>query len=153
MGLQKFVGALQTLRAENDGLKQDLLDLRKSVAGSKDGSWRGDAAEKLLKRTETFDGNNLQCWKFRVETNMRAVLLDGAAILTQSAHATGDITEHDLKENNLDVNVDKILFCFLAAACKSEAFDIVRNVFGCLRLGDGSAAVTERKQEARELYS
>ena len=129
---QEVVSALQTLRADNAGLTQQLIDLQKSVAGSKDGGRQGDAVEKLLKRTETFDGNNFQDWKFRVETNMRAVLLDGAAILKQSEHATGDIAEKDLINFNLDVNVDKILFYFLAAACKGEAFDIVRNVPGGL---------------------
>ena len=58
--------------------------------------------------------------------------LDGAAILKQREHATGGITEKDLIDFNLHVNVDKILFYFLAAACKGEAFHIVRNVPGGL---------------------
>ena len=129
---QEVVAALKTLRADNARLTQKLIDLQKSVAGSKDGGRQGDAVEKLLKRTESFDGNNFQDWKFCVETNMRAVLLDGAAILKHSEHATGDIAEKDLIDFNLDVNVDKILFHFLTAVCKGEAFDIVRNVPGGL---------------------
>ena len=117
---QEVVVALQTLRADNAGLTQQLVDLQKSVAG-KDGGRQGDAVEKLLKRTETLDGNNFQDWKFRAERHMRAVLLDGAAILKQSEHAAGDIAEKELTEFKLDVNVDKIFFYFLAAACKSEA--------------------------------
>ena len=35
-------------------------------------------------------------------------------------------------EENLDVNMDKILFYFSAATWKSEAFDIVCNVSGGL---------------------
>ena len=61
---------------------------------------------------------------------MRAVLLDGGGILTQSEHATED-TQRDLADSSLDLDVDKILFCFQAAACKSEV-DIVRNVLGGL---------------------
>ena len=88
--------------------------------------------QHLLKRTKTLDENTFQDWKFRAETNMRAVLLDGTKVLTQNKHATGDIEGNGLEGNNVDVNVDKILFYFLAAACMSEAFDIVCNVRGGL---------------------
>ena len=130
--VQEVVVALQTLRADNPGLTQQLIDLQKSVAGSQGGGRQGDAAEKLLKRTEMFDGNNFQDWKFRVETNMRAVLLDGAAILKQTEHASRDIAEKGLTDSHLNVNVDKTSFYFMAAACKSGVFDIVRNVPGGL---------------------
>ena len=38
----------------------------KTPASSKDGARHGYAVEKLLKRTEIFDGNKLQEWKVRV---------------------------------------------------------------------------------------
>ena len=43
---------------------------------------------------------------------------------------TCDITERNEVEYNLDVNADKMLFYFLATACRSTAFDIVSNVLG-----------------------
>ena len=58
------------------------------------------------------------------------------AVMKLSESGTCDITNRNLVEYNLDVNADKMLFYFLATACKCTAFDIVSNVPG----GRGSQA-------------
>ena len=84
--------------------------------------------------------------------NKTWVLLDGASILTQSDHATGDITVNDLKDDNFDANVDKILFLLLGS-CKSEALACAAWLAAWVqRFGDGSVAVTERKPEAASTH-
>ena len=70
------------------------------MAGNKDSGRHGDAVEKLLMRIESFDGNNFQEETFRAETNMNAVLLDGAQNLMLSENAIGEITERNLVEDN-----------------------------------------------------
>ena len=45
-----------------------------------------------------------------------------------SESSSCEITERNLVEYNLDAIADKMSFYFLAAACKSTVFDIVRHV-------------------------
>ena len=91
---------------------------------------RFDLVENLLKRTGNFDGKHAQDWKFRVGTNMKAVLLEGAVILKMPGSASAKPPMRRWWKASLDANVDKVLSFLLAAARKSEAVGIVSDVSG-----------------------
>ena len=135
--MNEVAQAIQALRQENVALTQQVQQLQQGMqagagafAGFGGGARAGDAVEKLLKRTEAFDGNNFQDWKFRVETNLMPVLEEAAKLVKWAENENDPLDDADVMEENFSESTDKAVYYFLTSACKGEAFDIVRNVAG-----------------------
>ena len=133
--VQDLVQAVQTLQQQNATLVQQVQHLQQQLPGGRAGGdvggpagRKGDAVEKLLKRTDGFDGNNFQEWKFRLETSLRATVPEAADLVKWAENESETLDGDSVVLTHHDREIDNLVYYFLTAACKGEAFDIVRNV-------------------------
>lgn len=128
--VQELAQAIQMLRQENAALAKQVETLKDEKKGGGDGTRKqGDAVDKLLKRTDNFEGTNFQDWKFRVETSFRPLVPGATKLLKWAEKEPTPIDQLSVDEQEgITDGTDELIYYFLTAACKGEAFDIVRNV-------------------------
>jgi hypothetical protein len=86
----------------------------------------GDMVEKLVRRTENFNGENFVEWKFKALVSLRAVNHECGKLADWAGERDSAISVGQLLEGQL--LTDNVLYAFLTAVTKGEAFDLVKNV-------------------------
>ena len=100
---------------------------REERSGGDGGQWKtGDMVEKLVRRTTVFGGEGFQEWKFRAEVGMVAVSAQIGALARAAEIHTNAISRGKVDEDKQ--GFDSMLYYFLTAITKGEAFDLVKNV-------------------------
>ena len=104
-----------------------LVEQLKGSHGSGSRNVQGDLVEKLVKRTDHFDGTGFTEWRFRAQVSWTAVHLDGKALMDWAEEKSAGISRTaDIQETQR--GTDSLLYFYLAAVTKGEAFDLVKNV-------------------------
>ena len=135
----------QSTAAYASGLPQIISEAMKAMKRDNDDGNRmtekvGDFVEKLTKRTSVFGGDSFQEWKFKTEVGMKAVSeLLGNLAKDSEAHMDGPISRSATGWLQERLDLDNMLYYFLTAVTKGEAFDLIKNA------GDGSGAEAWRK--------
>ena len=86
----------------------------------------GDLVEKLVRRTESFSGEGFLEWRFKTMVSLKAVHADCGRLAEWATGQTRAISVGEISEEQ--VMTDNILYSFLTAVTKGEAFDLVKNV-------------------------
>ena len=116
----------QAVRSTVAAFYEEMRSVPEAAGGGMSLGRYGDLVEKLTKRTEVFNGSGFMEWQFRTEVGLRAVSMDGFKLIEWAEAQTTCIALDTAPENYK--MVDNLIYFFLAAITKGEAFDLVKNV-------------------------